>query len=427
MTDTHRCTRFRRRRIENVWRDKGVFREREIEKTTVCAECGRERPSRFRKILAIEKEAKTPILPAIDLPLRRLARLLASLSKKRQVIRAGPLMKRVGGVRVEAELERLASCGSIRLIYQQKAGGLRLESLHVLDPNALSELASPGAAAKRVAALTEAQKQLATLTHPEALAIRDLLITDPQPRMDERVIKSLAGLACLIESEEALPARAFSARVLGYSKALAPLRNRLERLVGPLERLGIRDYGGLVLVGGNGILRFNSAQIDLKEFRCVAFSSEDVLQLRDICFPHGGVLVIENLTPFQAYLEQLSSVDPVLVIWSGGFPNRGVRRMLTEAAARSSRVRVWCDIDLGGVTIARQIHRITSGAAEPVLMEPSIVQAARIGCPLSESTRAEIMRDIRKHPSAILSETLHAVLQRSAWIEQETLLGEFFP
>jgi len=61
--------------------------------------------------------------------------------------------------------------------------------------------------------------------------------------LDERIVTALAGLAQLVESGDVIPLRAFSAKVLGSSKAFSPIRNHVERLVGPIEHLGIRDWG----------------------------------------------------------------------------------------------------------------------------------------------------------------------------------------
>jgi len=36
------------------------------------------------------------------------------------------------------------------------------------------------------------------------------------------------------------------------------------------------------------------------------------------------------------------------------------------------------------------------------------------------------MRDIEMHPDDLLAKTLQAVLDRGEWIEQETLLSEFW-
>jgi hypothetical protein len=262
------------------------------------------------------------------------------------------------------------------------------------------------------------------LFSPEAVSIRELLASNRAVDLDERIIKALAALAWLLEAGDVLPARAFSAQVLGNSKSLSVIRNRLERIVGPLERLGIRDWGGLVLMGGAGVLHLQSTDIRLDSFRCIGVSSDDILGLRDLELPSGGVLVIENLTPFQACLEHLNGSSSVLLLWSGGFPNRGVKRLLEQAARQKAQIRVWCDLDLGGIRIVRLIHGITSGTATPVLMSPAIVQESTVSNPLSAENTASIRRDLEQHPNAILAGTLRAILGREAWVEQETLLSK---
>src|SRR2546426_247733 len=111
---------------------------------------------------------------------------------------------------------------------------------------AIDEIARPGVRARRASVLAEARSSVRSLINPEAISIREILGTERAARLDERIIKALAALAQLLESGDALPAKAFSAQVLGNSKALSAIRQRLEGLVGPLQRLGIRDWGGLV-------------------------------------------------------------------------------------------------------------------------------------------------------------------------------------
>ena len=114
----------------------------------------------------------------------------------------------------------------------------------------------------------------------------------------------------------------------------------------------------------------------------------------------------------------------LLVVWSGGFPNRGVTQLIQAAASAKARIRVWCDLDLSGVRIARLVHKQTGGTAEPVLMQPDVVRTASRGCKLSEVQLRNIERDLESHPDDILSETLRALLERGEWFEQETLLSK---
>jgi hypothetical protein len=417
----HRCVRFRREGREGSWRDAGLLREREVERVAVCAECGRGRPARYRRVVAVEREGRG-FAAVQEAFLRELAGRLELLFRCRKRIRAGPLLRRLGGVPKESDLETLAASAPIRLVYRPKEGALLLEEIHVLDPEKLGEIARPGAAARRRAALEEARSATEGLTHPAARAIGEMVAGEGAAGQDERVLRTLAALARLIEAGETRSSRIFSTEVLGHSKALSSVRPRLERLVGPLERLGIRESGTHLLVGGRGRLRFPGGDLDVECFRFLGLAEEDVLKLERLCLPAGGLLVVENLTPFHACLGPERNDRDLLVIWSAGYPGRGVTRFVELAAAEGGRIQVWCDVDLGGVRIARLIHRASRRNAVPILMDGSVVRSATITCPLTPRQREEIVRDLALHPGALLAETLKAVLETGVWVEQESLI-----
>lgn len=419
----HQCTKFRGQRKEGDWRNGELFREREVENTYACVDCGRERRRRFRKVIALERESKNAGHGIPTASLRFLARKVESACKNSEQIRAAPFMKRMGGVRIEAELEELARYAPIRLVYTRHNGGFRLHGVHVLDRAALSEVAHPGTAAKRVIALASARQSVAQFTHPAAQSIRQLLDENGSNSLDERVVTALAGLAQLVDSGETMPLRAFSAKVLRDSKAFSRIRGRVERITGPVERLGIRESGGLVLMGGAGILRCANGDIAVDSFRCVGCSSEDVLETKSLEIPTGGALLVENLTPFHACIEQLSTHKSLLVLWLGGFPNRGVSHLIRRVATYGVPVRVWCDIDLSGIRIARLVHKLTDGKAEPVLMQPCVVESATQGCKIPDAQLRNIEHDLKEHPDAILADTLRILLERGEWFEQEAFLS----
>jgi hypothetical protein len=424
MNQAHTCAKFRSIRREGPWRQTGLLREREVESVSICRDCGRERPGRFRKIVAVEREGTRSQGGGVTISLRRLARWIVSLSRTRTEIRASGLIRRLGGIQAESEIEQLAHVAPLRLTYRRAVGTLQLHSIRALDRSSLEDIARPGVLARRTAALVEARGTLHNLVNPEAVSIRELLANSKAADFDERIIKALAAVARLLETGDVVPAKAFSAQILGNSKALSTIRRRLEKIVGSLQRLGIRDWGGLVLMAGSGALYLQSAEIRLDSLRCVGVSSEDILALQALDLPRAGILVIENLTAFQACLEHVGKGTAPLLLWSGGFPNRGVQRLLGEAARQKARIRVWCDLDLGGIRIARLIHAITSGAAEPVLMDPAIVQESKLSCPLSAESMASLRRDLEQRPDAILANTLRAILYKSQWVEQETLLDK---
>src|SRR5258707_6526349 len=259
----HRCSKFRRERKECDWCAIGPFRQREVENVYTCVDCGRERPSQFRKVIALEKEVKTPRHGTAEVTVRDLARSVDSACKTTQQLLAAPLMKRLGSVRIESALEQLAAYAPMRLVYRRQNGSFRLHGVRVLDRAALSEVAHPGAINRRATALAGARRVVTGLTHPAAQSIRELLEEEDSVMLDERVVTALGGLAQLVESGDVIPLRAFSAKVLGSSKAFSPIRNQVDRLVVPIEHLGIRDWGGLVLMGGAGMLSCAKGEIGI--------------------------------------------------------------------------------------------------------------------------------------------------------------------
>lgn len=420
MTDAHRCTKFRSERRQSPWQLHGALREREIEALQVCVECSAVRPGRFRKIVAKEREASAPSALQ-DHALRDLAKKLARFFQDREQLRGGALLRRLGGVRAEAEIERLAAFAPIRLCYRIEQGTWHLHTVQLLDRTALIETAFPGEAARRADAIARSLEDLVAASHPEARRIADL-VANADPAWDARTIRCLAALARLVDTGEAMPARAFAAEVLGHSKALIPIRSRLERIVGPLDRLGIRDAGAVVLLGGQGLLRWSEREIDLHGLRYLGISPQEVQRLADVELPSEGVLIVENLTPFHACLDHVGDRVPILLLWSGGFPSRGVVGFIKRVAEKGTRIRVWCDLDLGGVRIARAIQRASAGSAEPMMMdERDVVESPRT-IALSPEQREAIQRDVALHPDAFLADTLRAQLARSVWVEQEMML-----
>src|SRR3990172_8200221 len=181
-------------------------------------------------------------------------------------------------------------------------------------------LPRPGAAARRRDALAEARSATEGLTHPAAQAIGEMVAGEDAAGWDERVLPSLAALARLIEAGETRSSRIFSTEALGHSKALSQVRPRLERLVGPLDRLRFRDTGVHLLVGGKGRLRFPGGDLEVERFRSLGLAEEDVLRLKGVRLPAGGLLVVENLTSFHACLGPERNDRDLLVIWSAGYP-----------------------------------------------------------------------------------------------------------
>lgn len=414
----HIC-RFRRQRRERPWSLRGSYRERAVESISVCETCGRERAARFRKLVFIERETAGQRSEP-DFGVRKLARTLGQRFQTTDSIQVRPLIRRFGGVHTEADLERLAVHGGIRLVYQQREGSLTLDRVLVIERAELAEIAEPGGAERRRAALIRARDATVDLQHPQAQAIADLLRTDSAGLFDYQLLNALAGLVRMVEDGEVLSERLFSVKYLGNSKMLRFLRRRLERLVGPLERLGIRDSGQIVLIGGRGMLNLNGVTLDLSRFQYLGLALHDALEIQ-IDFPVGGLLVVENLTPFHTCVAQFSRERGLMVLWTAGFPGRGVRAIIRRAAECGVAIRVWCDLDLGGVRIARIVAQVAR-TAQTVLMDPETIRTAQLTQRIEPELLTAIRRDLTLHPADPLADCLRALLEGGFWVEQETLL-----
>jgi hypothetical protein len=419
----HVCRRFWNLRREGPWQDVGRLKERSIERVALCAECHRERPARVLRVIAVEREGAGGRHAPPDPLLRRHAERLLSRARGKDSLRAGPLLRAMGGVLGEGVLESLAEHVPIRLVYKNRSGSLHLDAVRVLDAANLEEFARPGAADRRASVLDEARKGTSHIRRPEALALTEILRGDAASRMDERLVRALAGLIRLVEGGAVRSARAFSAEVLGDSKAIASLRPRLERLVGPLERLGVRDMDAMVVFGGAGVLDLPRGTVDLGRSQFMGLAASDVERLSRIQAPPGGLLIVENLAPFQACAARVHGHSPLLLLWSAGFPGPALVHLVRQVASQGLPVRVWCDLDLGGIRIARVLQRAAPETWTTVLMDPQTVESASGGRPLSKVQRADIERDLELNPDAPLTGTLAALLARDVWIEQETLMG----
>ena len=133
------------------------------------------------------------------------------------------------------------------------------------------------------------------------------------------------------------------------------------------------------------------------------------------------ILMIENLTPFVEAIQQPPLAN-VLIVYTEGFPNRAVRRLLQLCRENIAGLKFlhWGDTDLAGVRILRNIAAIVG---EPPVgfrccPEDMAKQRERL-IPLTPEHRENIFRDLEARPHAAGYEILEAVLQHKGWLEQE--------
>ncbi|WP_447976818.1 Wadjet anti-phage system protein JetD domain-containing protein [Candidatus Nitrospira bockiana] len=326
---------------------------------------------------------------------------------------------------VDEWLERLMRCGLARLVWKLQGTRRSIKALHPLNVEALEEFAAPGKKAERQRVLHEARETVSALTHPVAREVARILADEEPERLPAKQIRALAAVAKHVQTGEVLAARVFAARYLGHSKSLDSVRKFLEGWLGPLETLGIREGAAMALLGGTGSLFLDDQKLNVALLPPFVGLGADTLQATShVEFPANGLFVVENLTPFEACCRgEVAAAKKSLVLWAGGYPSRAIRTMVTIAAQQRVRVRVWCDIDLDGVRIARVISSWLPADVEPFHMSSEDLAHAPEGQILSSRAVAAIKADLAAQPHALLAETLRALLSRNLWVEQEALLA----
>jgi hypothetical protein len=443
---SHDC-RYLQTLIWGAWVEEGAVRERVARRVPVCADCGAEQPARRpRRPVLLEREAARPaVAPAPAAVAREAAEVL--LRRRKLLGRDGgevPVAGLLGEAArrglaaslVEEQLDAFLRSGWLRLAWKLGRGAPRLAAVTVLDAEALREFAQPGERGRRLKALAAARAAVAGLSHPKAREIAGILAEDGAAVHPPPLLAALAAVARHVEAGDVLAERVFAARHLGDSKALAPVRRRLEALVGPLTGLGIREGAALTLVGGSGRLALGAApdaqsvagsapaRLDLSALApFVGLSREAVAGLAGIDFPAGGLLVVENLAPFEACCRgEVAAARGSLVVWSAGYPGRAVRRLVEEAARAEVAIRAWADLDLDGIRIARLIASWAGPRFEPYRMAPAEVAAAPVRRPLAPRAAAALRAEVENNPGALLAGTLKALLAAGGWVEQEAFL-----
>ncbi|HKI05243.1 MAG TPA: DUF2399 domain-containing protein [Thermoanaerobaculia bacterium] len=428
----HTC-RYRERVVWSGWSRSGPLTERLARQIPLCEVCGGERPARqprpptLREVRAEVPEAS----PIADATGRKIAKALLDLGKGREGLLPTrgfltDLARRgIPASLVEEWIEAFLRAGWLTVVWRPGSPA-RLTAVTLRRPSALREFARPGEDDRRRSALHEARARVAPLVHPKAVEISALLADPEAERFAPPLIEALAALALHAESGEVLAERVFSTRHLGGSKALASLRGSLERLAGPLEELGIREGASLTLLGGDGILRREGAQeLDLLAFApFVGLAREAVESLEEIAFPDGGLFVVENLAVFEACCRgEVEAARDSLVAWSAGYPGRSIRRLVEMAGAAGAPLRIWADLDLDGVRIARLTASWSPSGAEFFRMSPRDLESAAHRNPLTPQSLAVIRRDLEERPEAPLAGTLRALLEAGFWVEQEAFLA----
>ena len=148
------------------------------------------------------------------------------------------------------------------------------------------------------------------------------------------------------------------------------------------------------------------AEIDLTAIRCITF--------------------IENKTNYDAYV--LSEKQPEeLVVYHGGFLSPQRKRLVTliaRAAAETTTIRFWADIDVGGFRMFRHLQELIPSLM-PMRMSGEFVDSFHEhGLARSEAYLSSLRMDMENGKYPLFRDAIERILNYGVTIEQETFLNE---
>jgi hypothetical protein len=238
-----------------------------------------------------------------------------------------------------------------------------------------------------------------------------------------RRLYALRGVVDLLAADRWEYERAFSARWLGHSKALALDRRAWADYLGlPLERLGLFSHTPVMYCWGAFTAHCQERLIDGQAgIPFVALSAETVRDLQIRNTSTSSILVIENQTAFEYLLRPPLRQPNLLYLFSSGHPGHAEREFLAKCLQFAPKMPwyVWTDWDYGGVRIQLDWARWAKSKALS-MPYPWWWEDARLtswaggGTPLREDVRAKLQQ--LAHP---LAETL---IRAGFTLEQEAVL-----
>lgn len=226
-----------------------------------------------------------------------------------------------------------------------------------------------------------------------------------------------------------LDLRSFSAAALGDSKAMERMQARFcaawrgghpqSELDNAelLESLGLGKFPQLALCRGPLRLSYSGSELDIAPLRpFIALSPEAIDAVRVDAVDY--LLTIENLASFQRHVREID--DRGVVIYSGGFPGPGIRRLLAlldAALPANTPCFHWGDVDLGGLKIFAHIEAQLARHS----LRPHLMAGDATGQPFSDSERRQLEK-LADGKSAGAQLARGWIAASSGKIEQENLV-----
>ncbi len=261
-----------------------------------------------------------------------------------------------------------------------------------------------------------------------------------QPQLFQEYLK---GLGALFEARDNdIARRLLSVRLYGDSKRWEQLQGGILQLARSfclpsgeaalddgalMAERGIIDHPSHILLSGPLVFRTSRGEVDLAAFYPdLGLPVEMARDLEIIESKAAAVMTIENKTSFYQYLRE--GPPEHLVIYLGGYHNRGRRLFLEKLAARykeESRAVPffhWGDLDLGGFQIWRHLKEKTGIPFQPFLMDvPVYLRCCRFGQPMGKVYMARLAAFLKDPAYEFFHPLIRLMLEKRVRVEQEAV------
>jgi hypothetical protein len=244
----------------------------------------------------------------------------------------------------------------------------------------------------------------------------------------------LIALAALDGLQDETPYRVFSVRVFNDSKrceALLAALALLARRAAPewrglasaevLRELNLVPNPGHLFLRGPWQLVDENGQItDLAGFTpSVGVPAAQAARLERVQVAAAWVVCVENPTSFYELIR--ASEDRLAAICLWGNPSPACRHLLRRLPPETA-LRVWADIDYGGLNILAQIREKVYRDAAPFRMDIETLEAhAQWARPLATGDAKRLARLARRRALADMQPLFEHMLRRGLKLEQEAI------
>ncbi len=245
----------------------------------------------------------------------------------------------------------------------------------------------------------------------------------------------LIALSALDTVREETPQRVFSVRVFNDSKRF----DSLSSAVGTLARhhqTAWHDWSNedilrelnltanpthLYLHGPWHLIDGAGQVITLSEFEpSVGLAASQAQHVQQAWVETDHVICVENVTTFYELIRHATESLAVICLW--GNPSPACRQLLS-CLPPELPLRVWADIDYGGLNILAQLREQVNMRAQPYCMDVETLKAhSQWARPLTANDVHHLKRLLRRKALADMHSLIEHMLQRQLKLEQEAVI-----